>query len=362
MILHYGDLVRLQLCTWYMIELSSDKTAQSIMKRVGKKLPAIFGSEAVELFLPVQVRDLDQFEMRTGNYAFVRSTSFSSLLRLKTVTGVVGLVTEGDSHHPNKAIPLEDSYVQQIIRDTEADFNARVSGIEVGSFVRLIDGETRDYCGVVSALENGYAVVNIDLKTKQLLVETPLRNLINLPDVAPAQRTFYYSPLIVELVQDLGEEGLQLIEEDLFFKPEEDIRDPAPAPRIVAEEILQHSRQRTITALTKRLVFEGIYDPMDIGRALLANIRSRTIKAPKNLFIAYCVIKNSLMKYHFTKIDPDIKNYRDVINKYGKQYKFSAQKLADLDPALKIPISTLEVCTDGRSREARLKKRQDQEK
>jgi transcription antitermination factor NusG len=361
MILHYGDLERLKSQIWYMIELSSDKTAQSIMKRVGKKLPAIFGSEAVELFLPVQTRDLDQFEMRTGNYAFVRSTSFPSLLRLKTVTGVVGLVTEGDSHHPNKAIPLEDSYVQQIIKDTEADFNARVVGIEVGSFVRLIDGETRDYCGLVMAIDSGSAVVGVDLKTKQLLIETPLRNLINLVDVPLNQRTFYYSPLIAELVQDLGEEGLQLIAEDITFKPEEDTREPVPAPKPIIEENMQHSRQRTITALTKRLVFEGVYDPLDIGRALIANVKSRTIKAPKNLFIAYCVIKNSLMKYHFTKIDPEIKNYRDVINKYGKQYKFSAQKLAELDPSLKIPISTLEVCKDGRSREARLKKRQTQE-
>jgi hypothetical protein len=62
------------------------------------------------------------------------------------------------------------------------------------------------------------------------------------------------------------------------------------------------------------------------------------------------------MDNHFTKIDPTIKNYRDVIHKFGKSYKFSANDIAEIDPELGIPITTIGVCNDGRSREARLKK------
>jgi hypothetical protein len=62
------------------------------------------------------------------------------------------------------------------------------------------------------------------------------------------------------------------------------------------------------------------------------------------------------MDNHFTKIDPTIKNYRDVIHKFGKSYKFSANDIAEIDPELGIPITTIGVCNDGRSREARFKK------
>jgi len=71
-------------------------------------------------------------------------------------------------------------------------------------------------------------------------------------------------------------------------------------------------------------------------------LKSGEIKAPKNLFIVYCIIKNLLLREHFSKIDPSIKNYREVIHKYGKAYKFSPQQIAGLDPELDIPVNTRE--------------------
>ena len=63
------------------------------MKRLGKALPNIFRNDPVELFVPVVKRDLDAFELSTQDCIFGRSTNFQSLLRLKTVTGIVGLMT-----------------------------------------------------------------------------------------------------------------------------------------------------------------------------------------------------------------------------------------------------------------------------
>ena len=48
------------------------------------------------------------------------------------------------------------------------------------------------------------------------------------------------------------------------------------------------------------------------------------------------------MENYFRKIDPKIGNYRDVINKYGKSYKFSAQQIANIDLSLKIPVLSSE--------------------
>lgn len=132
MILEYGDTNQLVGQPWFMVELRSEKTIESTMRRVGKAIPSIFRTDPIEIFIPVFNRDLDVFEMKTGCYIFVRSTNFQSLLRLKTITGVVSLVTEGESNRPSKAIKVDDDYVQGIIKDAEEGFRNRAVGIEVG--------------------------------------------------------------------------------------------------------------------------------------------------------------------------------------------------------------------------------------
>src|SRR5271168_709498 len=115
MVLEYGDISKLKNKQWFLCELRSEKTIESTMKRVGKALHGIFRHDPVEIFIPVIKRDLDVFELSTGPYIFVRSTSFPALLRLKQITGVVSLVTEGESNRPSKAIAVEDDYVQTLI-------------------------------------------------------------------------------------------------------------------------------------------------------------------------------------------------------------------------------------------------------
>jgi hypothetical protein len=335
-----------------MIELRSEKTIEPTMRRIGNAISGIFRDEAVEIFIPVFKRDLDTFEMKTQCYIFARSTSFNALLRLKSVTGVVCLVTEGESNRPSKAIPIGDDYVQQIIGEAEEEFRQRGQGIVVGSFVRILNGATRDYCGHVEIVNDGQACIRVDLKTKSLLIETPLRNLLNLAHVPVDQRVFYYCNLVDELAKD-GMVGL--VEEDL------QLDDSSPALDSVVEgdgqeEPKRHSRQRTVTALVKRLVLlDKETDPMRIAKLVVAALKKKDIKAPKNLFIVYCIIKDNLLKGHFKTLDPTLTNYREVIHRYGKQYKFSANDIAKLDSGLDIPVVTVEVCKDGRSREARLK-------
>src|SRR5271157_3051231 len=337
MILEYGPVEKLRGMPWFMMELRSEKTIESTMRRVGKALSGLFRNEPIEIFIPVIKRDLDIFEMATGPYVFVRSSNFSSLLRLKSITGVVALVTEGDTQRPSKAIQVEDTYVQGLIQQAEDEHRRRAIGIEVGSFVRILNGETRDFCGTVEIIGDGKAVVRVMLRTKFILLETPVRNLLNLSHVPKEQRVYYYSPLVEDLFLEEAAQPEQIaVEEELDDEPK------------------KHSRQRTVTALVKKLVIiEGQHNPLEIARSVIAALKRKEIKAPKNLFIVYCIIKDRLRQDYFAKIDPSLRNYREIIKKYGKEYKFSANQIAKIDPDLGIPILTQEVCKDGRSREAR---------
>jgi hypothetical protein len=356
MILEYGNVSKLKDEPWFMVELRSEKTIEPTMRRLGKQISSIFRNDPVEIFIPVCKRDLDVFDLKTGPYIFVRSKNFNSLLRLKTITGIVSLVTEGESNRPSKAISVPDAFVQQTIKESEEEFRMRGVGIEVGSFVRVLNGETRDYCGTVEAVGDGKAIVRITLRTKNIMLETPIRNLLNLSHVPAARRVYYYSPLVDTLIEELEEVGLKLIEEDLQLDESITVMDALAEEQ--KQEPQRHSRQRTVTALVKKLVMiENQTDPMIIAKAVMKALKTNEIKAPKNLFIVYCIIKDTLMRQYFKKVDPDLSNYREVIKKYGTKYKFSAQKIAKLDTSIKIPVLTEVVCVDGRSKEARSQKR-----
>jgi len=355
LILQYGNISKLKSKDWYYIELRSDKTVENTLRRVGKAIPGIFRSEAIEIFIPVNKRDLDVFDLETSVYVFVRSTAFGCLLRLKSVTGVVSLVTEGETNRPSKAISVTDDYVQTLVKKVERAFYERAAGIKQGSFVRILDGETRDYCGHVLLVTDGKACVKVDLKTKSLMIETPVRNLLNLSQVPDDQRVFYHSPLVKALVEDgkssLIAEDLKFVESPVLGKSLPEIQQvDSGAPK-------KFSRQSTVTALVKRLVSEGIIDPMKVAREVVVAIRKKDIKPPKNLLIVYCIVKDTLMKSHFLKLNPRLENYRDVIRQYGEAYKFSPTDIASIDAQIGIPVTTLDPAKDGRSREAREQKR-----
>ena len=198
MLLEYGNIGLLEGKEWYMLDIGNEKTIEPTMRRVGMAAPTLFRNHALEIFIPVFKRDLGVFEMKTGAIVFVRSTSFQGLVRLKRITGVQTLVTEGDSILPSKAIKVEDDYVQTIIAESEKEFLSRSVGIEVGSFVRVLNGNTRDYCGVVEAVSDGRGTVRIILNTKNIVLNTPVRNLLNISHVPDSQRVYYFCPLVEE--------------------------------------------------------------------------------------------------------------------------------------------------------------------
>lgn len=320
MILTYGDTSKLGNTHWYMVELRSEKTVEGTLRRIGAQISSIFRESSVEVFVPVFRRDLNVFELKTGNYLFARSASFQSLLRLKSITGVVGLVTLGDSNHPSKAIPVDNAYVQAIIAEAEEFFRARASAIAVGSFVRIIDGDQRDFCGTVMDLHDGMACVQIDIKTKIMLVETPVRNLLDLDHVAQEERVFYYAPLVNTL--ESSERG-PLLSDDLKFS-----EDPLYADDgLSAPQTGKLTRQQTVTALVKRLILTGTLAPSLLALEVVQALKEGKLRKPKNLSIVHGVIKQRLIQDHFAKLDSNVDNYRDVVVRFGSEWKFPLSDL-----------------------------------
>src|SRR5271157_4708214 len=142
MLLTYGDCTKLKGKEWCMLEVRSEKTIEPTLRRIGKAIPAIFREDAIEIFIPVGKRDLDVFDLEAAAYLFVRSANFQGLLRLKTITGVVSLVTVGDSNRPSGVIKVVDAEVQPLIQAAEKRFREQSLGIGVGSFVRVLNGDT----------------------------------------------------------------------------------------------------------------------------------------------------------------------------------------------------------------------------
>lgn len=318
---------------WYMVELRSEKTIESTLRRLGQALPSVFREGAIEIFIPVSSRDLNVFELNTGTYIYARSPQFAKLLRLKTVTGIVGLATYGDSNHPSQAMEVDNQFVQEQIEAAELAFLNRAQSIDIGSFVRILDGDMRDWCGTVTNIHDGDAIVQIAIKTKIILIETPVRNLLDKSHVPDCLRVFYYG----DLVESLKAQGLEhLIAEDIQF--EEDALYTDDGLDVVQTK--KHSRQQTVTALVKRLIVTGTHDPIVIGKEVLAALRSGSLKSPKNLSIVHGIIKNRLIEDLFHKTDPTIKNYREVIERFGPEYRFSLQDLAKIDPDCGIPLTT----------------------
>lgn len=336
MILTYGEqskLLELAKTHWYMVELRSEKTVESTLKRLGTQLPAIFDSSAVEIFVPVAKRDINLCELSTGTYLFARSKNFHGLLRLRTITGVVGLVTLGDTNHPSKAIPVEWDYVHGIIKQAELAWADRTRAITLGSFVRILDGEQRNFCGTVVDINTKAACVEVEIKTKILIVETPVSNLLDLSHVAPGLRVFYYSP-VVEALERTGQEAL--LEEDLHFKEDTVFVEDG----LEVEHTKKHGRQQTVTALVKRLILTGTIAPRAIAVEVVTALQDGRLKSPKNLSIVHGIIKHRLIVDHFQKKDPLIVNYRDVIQQFGAGWKFPLHEFVELGQGLALPVSS----------------------
>ena len=336
MILSYGNTSLLGDEKWFLMEIRSEKTAENTLRRIGHAMPVILGADGIgEVFVPLEDRDLNIYSLRTSSYVFIRSNKKRELLKFRTITGVMGLLCEGEQQRLDKAIAVENSYVQGVITECEERFMTNPLSIKLGSFVRILDGLDRGFCGVVRDITQGYALVVVELKTRRLLIETPIHNLKDLGDVPPEQQVFYYCSTVKDYVDEYGEEALVNLEKDLLFKVEV----PEDAEEVVEEKKVKFGRQKTLTAVAKRLLLQGERDPKVIIQTILDEVRAKNIKRPKSIFILYFVLKQVIKSVLFSN-DTSIKSYRDIIAKYGEQWKISPKTIKELDIDNLIPLTS----------------------
>lgn len=327
MILKFGDVEKIKDNSWYILEIRSERTAENVIRRIGKAMPSIFeDGGCCEVFVPVDERDLNLFTLQTSSYVFLRSDKKKELQKFKGVTGVVGLLCNGEKQKLDKAILVDNEYVQGLIREAEQRFRETASTVQEGSFVRVIDGLDKGFCGHVVAIDHDFALVRIELKTRQMFLETPLRNLKDMSHVHPNHRVFYYSDLVGEYLENEGEQAEMLLMQDLTFTPE--------TTEIKTDEIeerkVKFGRQKTVTALTKKLLTRGERNPKVIIKEALKAIEAGEIKKPKSAFIFYSILKQAIMDTLFPN-DPQIKTYKDIVKLHGESYRFSPKMIAELD-------------------------------
>ena len=327
-ILKFGDCTKLKGTKWYILEVRSERTVENVLRRIGKTMPSIFKDGGVcEVFIPLDQRDLNLFSLKTNSYIFLRSDKKKELQRFKGVTGVVGILCEGEQQRIDKAIMVDDEYVQNLIAETQENFNKAPQDIRVGSFVRILDGLDKGFCGHVQNIDHDYALVRVELKTRQMYIDTPLHNLKDLSHVPKHSRVFYYSELIDEYVREYDETAIMMLSQDLQFdnKIQENKTEPEYEERKV-----KFGRHKTVTAMTKSLIFSGVRDPKVIIRETLKAIEAGDIKKPKSAFIFYSILKQAIMETLF-KEDSNVKTYKDVVRIYGESYRFSPKMISELD-------------------------------
>jgi transcription antitermination factor NusG len=309
MLMIYGDIAAIKDPQWYLLELRSERTLGPTLKRLGKHVLNTFEDKPVEIFIPVQRRDHENFELLSDCYIFIHSDAFAQVRGLRSVVGVATLLSDDTTR---KMIKVDDAYVRGIIAESKAKFMENMTTIQKGSFVRLLDGENRDYCGTILELDHNRAQVKIVLKGRVLLVETPVGNLINLDHVPLDRRIYYYCDVVDNYIDDYSDHALSELQRDLA---EESVifRNTDVLANLIPKTTKKHrSRYETATALIRRLIAGGEKDMIKLALTTLDAIQSDEIKKPKTAHIIYSIIKRNMVDVVYRN-SAKIKTFRDVL-------------------------------------------------
>ena len=310
---------------WFMLELWSERTSEETIRRICLEMPAIFEQDAAELFVPVMERDLDKFEIITESYLFIRSNDVMRVKKVRDVSGVQRILSEGDSERvrPHLFIKVENEYVQGLIAKCENYRLVRASKIKIGGFVRLLDGETRDYCGTVTAIDGDRAVVEVHLKSKIVIVETSIFNLLDISHIPEDHRVFFYSGPVQQYLDDLIDPDTHTLSEDTVYN-EDAVKaffSNDDASRVVERTAItkkHRSREQTPTRFAKSLIDGGEGNVRVILAKTVEAIRNKSIFSPKNSTTLWHALRSVIVECMF-KGDPRIKTYSDIERCYGKE-------------------------------------------
>lgn len=343
---------------WHMLELRSERTNEETLKRLGKAIRTLFLDEEAEVFVPVIARDLDVFTLMTDSYIFIRADDVSKIAKLRRVTGIQGILAHGNATRASKFITVDDDYVQGLIKTCYEHFIARSKNIKAKSWVRILDGQCRGYCGDVLSIHDGRVLVQIQKKTKIINQETSIHNLLDMSSVPPEHRVFYYSAPVMRLLED-DPNAAEILAPDLRFNEaelkallphDEDL--PSGVVPTDGATLKKHTgRAQTPTQFAKDMLQGGATSLPAILEAAVGAIKTGAIRCPKNCTILWHVLREAVVEFAFPgngKLPKaERKTYKTLEHRYGVITPSGIQKLLPGLPIRPIPtsVSTHEIPT-----------------
>ena len=363
MILECGDPSTIKFPDWYVMELRADQQPQveETLRRIMLEMPRIFQGAGAEVFVPVQRTRHCSFSLKTKVYVFVRADDVNLIGRLRRITGVVGINAKNGSSRPSAFIPVDHEWVDQLALEVKNEYFARGQAIHMGGWVRILDGQQRDYFGTVVSLANGRACVQVDMQTKQFFVDTSIYNLLDCSDIDPAYRVFFYSEPVERMIEDNPERAAELLKPYLTYD-EEAARAwlsggdaEVPAPVVPASDRVCVSRERTPTRFVRSLIQSGERDVQKILTKTVAAIRAGDIRRPGTVTILWHIIRAEMVAWAFPK--EHLKTYTELVAKHGDKYQLLPKDVVHAFPELEFVKEVVEVITPRKApRPPRVKK------
>jgi hypothetical protein len=203
MILYRGNRNKLTQLSWHCLHITSTQLTEVLRSLVRALKKA---TDDIEVFVPPADHSSEE------HYVFARSQNPQTIQRLTSVRGIQGfacqerLVFDGSKGSEptivRTPIRVPDSEVQAMLAKARLAHSEQAQQIRQGSFVRIRDGQARNYCGHVTKLNSKRAIVTISLPTRTLTVDTSRGNLLDLSQVPEARQLYFYSEAIERMLTE----------------------------------------------------------------------------------------------------------------------------------------------------------------
>lgn len=188
MLVTNGNVRVLRGRPWAGIELVSEARIEEVVLHLSRWAQRNLVDQPFQLLFPVKTRDLRGIKLLSP-YLWARTTDLEALRGCKSVMGVQGLVSDAES----QTIAVEDTFIQALIEESKAAAAGWSEGVGAGSFCRVLYGDERMLCGVITKIVQGIAEIEIALRLRKVVLYVPVKALLNLSHVGKSDRHYFYT-------------------------------------------------------------------------------------------------------------------------------------------------------------------------
>ena len=183
MLIQSGNVRALNQLPWVGMELASDARTDEIVLHLIRWAVRELQNEPFQILFPIKARGLEGPTLLSP-CIWMRVKTVNRLNRIKPIFGLSLVVGPNE-----KAIQVEDGFVQGLILQARQCRQAWSRGISEGSRVRVLVGRQRMLCGEVVKLKGEVANVLIALRSRNVRLTVPVGALQKLE--TDAKEYFY---------------------------------------------------------------------------------------------------------------------------------------------------------------------------